>query len=71
MESCSEDDFFAFRARLEQMNDLELAAFRTDPANQAVLRRYHSFAVRRVLPYATVFSLLCLVSLIVAGALRF
>jgi len=71
MQVCSEDDLFALRARFEQMNDIELAAFSTDPANRVLLRRYDSFAVRQVLPDAAVFSLLCMVSLIVAGALRF
>lgn len=71
MEVSSDDGFYALRARFEQMNDVELAAFRTDPANQVLLRRYDSFVVRQVLPYAAVFSLLCLVSLIVAGVLRF
>jgi hypothetical protein len=65
----TEDDFYALRGALERMTEGELAAFRSHPANQPLLRQYDRFAIRLALPYGAALVLLWLVSLVAAGSL--
>lgn len=64
----SEEAFLALQARLSRMSDTQLAEFRADPANHAIVRQYDGYALRQVLPYLVPLILVSVAS-IVAGML--
>lgn len=64
----SDDDFFALQVLLDDMTELELESFTSAPENEALLKLYRAYALRRMAPYVLALAAILPVS-IVAGAL--